>query len=341
MIELKNLHKTYLRHGKQVTALETVNLKVNKGDIFGVIGYSGAGKSTLIRLVNYLEKPTSGTVVIDGRAMSAYTPAQLRQAKQGIGMIFQHFNLLETRTVAQNIALPLVLVGMDKKAIQRRVDELMDFVELSGKEHAYPKELSGGQKQRVGIARALANHPKILLCDEATSALDPQTTTAILALLKRINQEQRITMMMVTHEMEVVKSICSQVAVMEKGRVIEQGRTLAIFGNPQHQSSRHFVNAVIDEDLPIRVLENLGQQKSYPVFRLEFLGNSAREPVVNELILQDKVQVNILFANMTEIDGTILGSMFTQIRGDAPAVEDALAFLRGRGVKVTQGSAYV
>ncbi len=341
MIELKDLHKTYLRHNKEMTVVEAVNLKVNKGDIFGVIGYSGAGKSTLIRLVNYLEKPTRGEVVIDGRAMSAYSPPQLRQVKQGIGMIFQHFNLLETRTVAQNIALPLVLAGMDKRAIQRRVDELIDFVELSGKAQTYPSELSGGQKQRVGIARALVNHPKILLCDEATSALDPQTTAAILALLKRINEQQKITIMMVTHEMEVVASICSQVAVMEQGRVIEQGSTLEIFGDPQQPTTRHFVNALIGEDLPIRVLENLGKQKSHLVFRLEFLGNSAREPVVNELILQDKVQVNILFANMMEIDGTILGSMFIQISGNAAAIEDAVTFLRNRGVKVTQRGVYV
>ena len=221
MIEMKGVSKEYIRKEIRTLALNDVSLKVNKGDFFGVIGYSGAGKSTLVRLINYLEQPTAGNVFINGVDLSTYTVGQLRKVRKNIGMIFQHFNLLNSKTVFQNIAIPLVLSKMDKKKIKARVDELLDFVGLADKAESYPNELSGGQKQRIGIARALASNPSILLCDEATSALDPQTTDSILQLLKRINEEYKITVIIITHEMSVIQKVCNRVAVMENGEIID------------------------------------------------------------------------------------------------------------------------
>lgn len=336
MIQFKNIYKTYLRNGVETEALKDVSLHIEKGDIFGVIGYSGAGKSTLIRLVNDIESPTRGEVIVDGRNLASYTPKELRLAKKNIGMIFQHFNLLETKSVAENIALPLTLNGKHAKAeIDARVEELLNFVELPDKKHAYPRELSGGQKQRIGIARALANNPKILLCDEATSALDPQTTIAILDLLKKINREQGVTIMMVTHQMEVVEYLCNKVAVMEKGRVVETGRTIDLFGNPEQPTTKSFVRTVIGDSIPERVLANLDDPSIKDIYRFEFLGRSAQEPVINELILKGDVVINILFANMIEIEGNILGSTFVQMKGAPEKVEEAIAFLRFHGVRVT------
>lgn len=335
MILFQNIQKIYEKDGHSLTALQDVNLHINEGDIFGFIGYSGAGKSSLIRLANQLEKPTSGEVVINGQNIAHHSAAEIRAHKKSIGMIFQHFNLLETKTVAQNIAMPLILSSFNKHEIDQRVDDILAYVELSDKKHQYPGQLSGGQKQRVGIARALINNPKILLCDEATSALDPQTTQSILSLLKKINKEQNITILLVTHEMEVIEQICNRVAVMENGRVVEEGTILDIFAKPQHPTTQKFVRTVLNEEIPERVLHNLEHQNN--VYRLEFLGSSAQQPVVNELILQDKVKINILFANMKEISGVVLGSMFVQIIGDDLAIKDAVDFLRQRGVAVNQG----
>lgn len=336
MIQFKQIYKTYLRNGVETEALIDVNLQIEQGDIFGVIGYSGAGKSTLIRLVNDIESPSQGKVFVDGRDLSTYTPKELRLAKKNIGMIFQHFNLLETKTVAENIALPLRLSGKHTKAeIDQRIDELLQFVELPDKKHSFPRELSGGQKQRIGIARALVNNPKILLCDEATSALDPQTTIAILDLLKKINKEQGVTIMMVTHQMEVVEYLCNKVAVMEKGRVIETGRTIDVFGNPEQATTKSFVRTIIGDSIPERVLQNLDDPTLADIYRFEFLGRSAQEPVINELILKGEVVINILFANMIEIEGNILGSTFVQMKGAPQKVEEAIAYLRFHGVRVT------
>ncbi|EMD1717783.1 methionine ABC transporter ATP-binding protein [Providencia stuartii] len=335
MITFKNIQKVYEKEGHSLTALQDVNLQIHEGDIFGFIGYSGAGKSSLIRLVNQLEKPSSGEVIINGKNIAHHSATETRAHKKSIGMIFQHFNLLETKTVAQNIAMPLLLSGVDKKEIQRRVDDILAYVELSDKKHQYPGQLSGGQKQRVGIARALINNPKILLCDEATSALDPQTTQSILSLLKKINREQNITILLVTHEMEVIEQICNRVAVMEAGRVVEEGTVLEIFSEPQHPTTKKFVRTVLNEEIPERVLHNLEHQSN--VYRLEFLGASAQQPVVNELILQDKVKINILFANMKEISGVVLGSMFVQIVGHDEDIDQGIAFLRQRGVAVNKG----
>ncbi|EKT63788.1 methionine ABC transporter ATP-binding protein [Providencia burhodogranariea] len=336
MITFQNIQKIYEKEGHSLAALKDVNLHVNEGDIFGFIGYSGAGKSSLIRLVNQLEKPTSGEVIINGENIADHSPAEIRAHKKSIGMIFQHFNLLETKTVAQNIAMPLLLSGVDKHEINRRVDDILAYVELSDKKNQYPGQLSGGQKQRVGIARALINNPKILLCDEATSALDPQTTLSILSLLKKISREQNITILLVTHEMEVIEHVCNRVAVMEAGRVVEEGTVLDIFANPKHATTQKFVRTVLNEEIPERVLHNLEHQNN--IYRLEFLGSSAQQPVVNELILQDKVKINILFANMKEISGVVLGSMFVQIVGDESHITEAIDFLRQRGVAVSKGA---
>ena len=335
MIIFENIKKTYIKNKQQVHALNDINLTVDTGDIFGLIGWSGAGKSSLIRLVNQLEKPTSGIVKVDGVDLNKLDVKAQRAHKKKIGMIFQHFNLLESKTVAQNIAIPLVLQGINKEEIERRVEAMLSYVDLSGKKASYPSQLSGGQKQRVGIARALITEPSILLCDEATSALDPQTTLSILKLLKQINSERNITILLVTHEMEVISSICNKVAVMEKGQVIEQGSVLDIFSAPQQETTKKFVSTVINAEIPEAVLESLTEQGN--IFRLEFLGDSAREPVVNELILKQLVEINILFANMREIGGVVLGSMFIQMNGTETDVDKAVAFLQGRGVKVERG----
>ena len=335
MIIFENIKKTYIKNKQQVHALNDINLSVDTGDIYGLIGWSGAGKSSLIRLVNQLEKPTSGTVTVDGVDLNKLDTKAQREHKKKIGMIFQHFNLLESKTVAQNIAIPLVLQGIKRDEIDRRVDAMLSYVDLAGKKQSYPSQLSGGQKQRVGIARALITEPTILLCDEATSALDPQTTLSILKLLKQINSERNITILLVTHEMEVISSICNKVAVMEKGQVIEKGTVLDIFSAPQQETTKKFVSTVINAKIPEAVLDSLVEQEN--IFRLEFLGNSAREPVVNELILKQLVEINILFANMREIGGVVLGSMFIQMNGIETDVEKALAFLQDRGVRVERG----
>lgn len=335
MIIFENIKKTYIKNKQQVHALNDINLTVDTGDIYGLIGWSGAGKSSLIRLVNQLEKPTSGIVKVDGVDLNKLDVKAQRAHKKKIGMIFQHFNLLESKTVAQNIAIPLVLQGLNKEEIERRVEAMLSYVDLSGKKASYPSQLSGGQKQRVGIARALITEPSILLCDEATSALDPQTTLSILKLLKQINSERNITILLVTHEMEVISSICNKVAVMEKGQVIEQGSVLDIFSAPQQETTKKFVSTVINAEIPEAVLDSLTEQGN--IFRLEFLGDSAREPVVNKLILKQLVEINILFANMREIGGVVLGSMFIQMNGTETDVDKAVAFLQERGVKVERG----
>lgn len=340
MIKFENVSKQYERNGITTQALQNINLTIQKGDIYGIIGYSGAGKSTLVRLINFLEKPTQGNVIIQNQLLNQLSNPQLRQVRRKIGMIFQHFNLLESKTVYENIAIPLVLIKKDKQAIKQKVYELLEFVGLSDKAHSYPKELSGGQKQRIGIARALANDPDILLCDEATSALDPQTTQSILELIKKINDQYKITVVLITHEMHVIEQICHKVAVMEKGKIIEHGNVLDVFGHPKHKTTQNFVSSVINDQIPAGVVENLleieGDKNNIKLFKLEFLGRSASEPVMNSLILQQKVVVNILFAHMSEIEKTVLGSMFVQLKGSDSNIEQSVHFLREHGVNVTE-----
>jgi len=336
MIEFKDISKQYELKGQTLRALNRINLQIPTGSIFGIIGYSGAGKSTLIRLINLLERPTSGQVIINGTDFTALDAKSLRQERTQISMIFQHFNLMQTKTVAANIEMPMKLLGWSKAEREKRLEELLDFIDLKHKRHAFPDELSGGQKQRVGIARALANHPKILLCDEATSALDPQTTKSVLQLLKRINQEQGITIVMVTHEMDVIETVCDYVAVMEKGDVIETGSTLQIFSQPQHPTTKNFIQTVLQQNLPVNILANLENQNHHSIYCLKFLGSSAQETVIQGVIKQFDISLNILFANMTEINGSVIGQMFIQLLGDPAQITAAMQYLRDNGVQVDQ-----
>lgn len=341
MIELRNVYKTFTRKEVKIEALKGISLKVEKGDIFGVIGYSGAGKSTLIRLVNYLERPSEGQVLVDGYDLGAYSDKELRAAKKNIGMIFQHFNLLESKKVFDNVAIPLVLLKKGKAEIRKRVEELLEFVGLSDKAGSYPSELSGGQKQRVGIARALASNPSILLCDEATSALDPQTTQSILQLLKRINAEYNITVMIITHEMSVIQEICNKVAVMEEGRIIEQGSVLDVFGEPKHLTTQNFVKTVIQNSMTTSVRRTLKTEQGSRVYKLNFAGESASEPVLYEIIRSYGVKVNILFANTTEIQETTLGTIIVQLQGEPAQMEAALNYMKQHEVRVEEVKSYV
>lgn len=336
MIEFKDISKQYELKGQTLHALNQINLQIPTGSIFGIIGYSGAGKSTLIRLINLLERPSSGRIIINGTDFTALDAKALRQERASIGMIFQHFNLMQTKTVAANIEMPMKLLGWSKAEREKRLEELLDFIDLKHKRHAFPDELSGGQKQRVGIARALANHPKILLCDEATSALDPQTTKSVLQLLKKINEEQGITIVMVTHEMDVIETVCDYVAVMEKGDVIETGSTLQIFSQPQHPTTKNFIQTVLQQHLPVNILTNLENQNHNSIYCLKFLGSSAQETVIQAVIKQFNISLNILFANMTEINGMVIGQMFIQLLGDAQEIQAAIKFLEQHGVQVDQ-----
>lgn len=336
MIEFKNISKNYQLKGQTIRALDQINLSIPDGSIFGIIGYSGAGKSTLIRLINLLERPNEGQVIINQKDFTALDAKTLRQERANIGMIFQHFNLLQTKTVAANIEMPMRLLGFSKAEREKRLNELLEFIDLKHKKDAFPDELSGGQKQRVGIARALANHPKILLCDEATSALDPQTTKSVLELLKKINKEQGITIVMVTHEMDVIETVCDYVAVMEQGKVIESGSTLEIFSQPQHPTTKTFIQTVLQQQLPIKILNNLENRNHHSIYSLQFLGTSAQETVVQAAIRQFDISLNILFANMTEINGAVIGQMFVQLLGDAELIQQTIQFFEQHGVKVEQ-----
>ena len=334
MIEFKNISKHYQLKDQTIRALDQINLVIPEGSIFGIIGYSGAGKSTLIRLINLLERPNEGQIILNQKDFTALDARSLRQERANIGMIFQHFNLLQTKTVAANIEMPLKLLGIPKAEREKRLNELLEFIDLKHKKDAFPDELSGGQKQRVGIARALANRPKILLCDEATSALDPQTTKSVLALLKKINQEQNITIVMVTHEMDVIETVCDYVAVMEQGKVIETGSTINIFSQPQHPTTKNFIQTVLQQQLPINILKNLENQNHNSIYCLQFLGKSAQETVVQAVIKKFDISLNILFANMTEINGTVIGQMFIQLLGDPLIIQQAIEFLKQNGVQV-------
>ena len=337
MIELQHIDKIYHTSSGDLHALKDINLTINEGEIFGIIGLSGAGKSTLVRCINMLEKPTSGKVIVDGQEMTAIGEEQLRKARQNIGMIFQHFNLLSSRTVFGNIAFPLEIQGLDKAAIQKKVEPLLDLVGLKDRADHYPSQLSGGQKQRVGIARALASDPKVLLCDEATSALDPQTTESILNLLRDINKRLHITIVMITHQMNVVKEICDRVAVIENGEIIEQGSMVDIFTNPQKATTREFVASIQHNDLPDFV-RKLDIHKDYKagdkaLVSLSFIGDSAGEPIVSVLIKEYDTNVNILTANIENLQDTPFGTLLIEVEGDEAHLKKALDYLHERKVK--------
>ncbi|OOM14527.1 methionine ABC transporter ATP-binding protein [Clostridium saccharobutylicum] len=342
MIVLKDICKVFNRKGTKVEALKGVNLEIEKGDIYGVIGFSGAGKSTLIRMVNYLEQPTSGEVIIDNKNLGKLTAKELRDVRKQIGMIFQHFNLLESKTVFDNIAIPLVLNHTPKKEIERRVNELLKFVGLENKAKAYPDELSGGQKQRIGIARALATNPLILLCDEATSALDPQTTDSILQLLKKINEEYNITILIITHEMNVIREICNKVAVMEKGRIIEKGNLLDVFGDPQEETTKNFVRTVVHDEVPQVILDEINyEDNNSKVLKLKFIGENSKKAILAESCSKFNIQPNILFANVTELQGNILGNLIVELKGRKEDIYNAHEFIKDKNVKTEEVINYV
>ncbi|WP_225760854.1 methionine ABC transporter ATP-binding protein [Citrobacter sp. Marseille-Q3906] len=328
MIVLKNISKVFTPGRLSITAVDDVNLTVEQGQIYGIIGYSGAGKSTLIRLLNGLEKPTSGSVIINGHDISAASGESLRQARLKISMVFQHFNLLWSRTVFENIAFSMQIAGAPKAKIKARVAELITLVGLSGRENAYPSQLSGGQKQRVGIARALANNPDVLLCDEATSALDPQTTDQILDLLLDINRRFKLTIVLITHEMHVVRKICDRVAVMENGRVVEEGDVLSVFTHPQQPITRQFVRQVSQYAEEDEFNPQLASELGGVVIKLTFTGNRTHRPIVGELTLRYGLPFNILHGKMTQTAHGTFGQLWVHVVATEEQLSNILADLR-------------
>ncbi|WP_295751075.1 methionine ABC transporter ATP-binding protein [uncultured Oscillibacter sp.] len=338
MIELNHISKDFGSGPGQVHAVRDVSLSIEKGEIFGIIGFSGAGKSTLVRCMNLLERPTAGTVAVDGRELTALAAKELRQARKKIGMIFQHFNLMPSRTVFGNVAYPLRGSGLSKADIREKVQRLLDLVEIGDKAGAYPQQLSGGQKQRVAIARALANDPSVLLCDEATSALDPQTTKAILSLIKHLNETLGITVVIITHEMAVVKEICDRVAVMEGGRVVEQGEAFSIFARPREPVTQSFIRTtsnlqkieeLIAQDSPIVRLK-----PGELIVRLNYVERSPSEPVISEASRRFDVSLNIIFADIEIIQGAPIGGTVAIIGGERERVTAAVEYLIEKNVGV-------
>lgn len=336
MITFDNITKTYGGKAK-VQALKGISLTIHDGEIFGIIGKSGAGKSTLVRCINMLEKPTTGKVIIDDKELTAMSDSQLRQERKNIGMIFQHFNLLSSRTVYDNIAFPLELAGASKEVIKSKVQSLLELVDLTEREFNYPSQLSGGQKQRVGIARALASDPKILLCDEATSALDPQTTKSILSLLKDINKRLGITIILITHEMAVVKEICDRVAVIEGGVIKEEGRVIDVFTNPTSDTMKEFVKSVINMELP-QGIRNMGlsdqpSPDSHMLVRLRFKGNATNEPLVVQVARKFGIDVSVLYGNIDYIQNVPFGYLIIVIMGDMESQTKAYSYIKSQPVE--------
>ena len=338
MIELKNITKTFEHKGKKNIALSNISLSVSEGKIVGVIGESGAGKSTLIRCVNLLERPNSGEVWIDGQNLMELSPSKLTSARRNIGMIFQHFNLLSSRTVFDNIAFPLELNHTPKTKIKNRVYELVEMVGLTDKLDSYPANLSGGQKQRVAIARTLANNPKVLLSDEATSALDPSTTRSILSLLKDLNKELGITILLITHEMDVVKQICDDIAVMNGGKLIEQGSVSEIFSNPKTELAQRFISSSLHLEIPVdykKRITHMPEEGKHPLLKLQISGNTVDEPVLSEISRLFDINNNIISAQMDYAGGVKFGVMLTEIIGTISKEMAAIEYLKSKNIKVT------
>lgn len=338
MIHLQNIQKRFAGTAGTIEALKGVSLEIRKGEIFGVIGKSGAGKSTLIRCINMLERPSAGQVTIDGLELTSLPEHELRDVRKKIGMIFQHFNLLSSRTVFDNVAFPLELSGKSKADIEKEVLPFLELVGLSDKKDQYPSQLSGGQKQRVGIARALASQPKVLLCDEATSALDPKTTKSILDLLKDINRRLGLTIVLITHEMQVIKEICDRVAVIEDGLIIEEGSVLDIFTKPQQPTTREFISSIISHDLPEifanTVFSPTPTSDSTLILRLSFIGHVAEEPIIAAMLRRYNVDASILYGNIDHIQQTPFGTLIIELSGDQTDIQNALAYLRSRDLGI-------
>ncbi|MFK4567340.1 methionine ABC transporter ATP-binding protein [Enterococcus sp. UD-01] len=334
LIELQHVKKQFSGKNGQVTAVNDVSLSVNQGDIYGIVGYSGAGKSTLVRLLNGLELPTDGEVIIQGQNVAKMTNSELRQFRKKIGMIFQHFNLLWSRTILENIMLPLELAKVPKKEREARAQELLALVGLEGRGDAYPSQLSGGQKQRVGIARALANNPEILLCDEATSALDPQTTDEVLDLLLEINKTLKLTIVLITHEMHVIRKICNKVAVMELGQIVEEGDVLQVFKHPQQAVTKRFVQQELEpeEDTKELLNELIKENPAGLVVTLQFKGDNANEPVISQAIRQFAVDINVVQGQVQQAKEGAFGTLTVMVTGASAEIEKALAFFNEKEV---------
>ena len=338
MIELTHISKNFASGGRTVHAVQDVSLSIGKGEIFGIIGFSGAGKSTLVRCINLLERPTSGSVTVDGKEMTALSARELRQARKKIVMIFQHFNLMPSRTVFGNVAYPLRGSGLSGEQIADKVHRLLELVGIGDKAEAYPKQLSGGQKQRVAIARALANDPNVLLCDEATSALDPQTTKAILRLLKNLNEKLGITVVIITHEMAVVKEICDRVAVMEHGRVVEQGEVFNVFADPRQEITRSFIHTtsnlrkieeLIEEDSPVVQLK-----PGELIVRLSYIQRNVSEPLISTVSRKFDITLNIIFSDIAIVQNAPIGGTVAIISGERAQITQAIAYLIEKNVGV-------
>ncbi|WP_428827944.1 methionine ABC transporter ATP-binding protein [Azonexus sp. IMCC34842] len=343
MIQLDNIVKHYSGAQGPVEALSGIDLGIKPGEIFGIIGRSGAGKSTLIRCINLLERPTGGRVRVAGRELTALDKTELRTARQEIGMIFQHFNLLSSRTVFANVALPLEVAGLARADIETRIAPLLDLVGLSEHRERYPTQLSGGQKQRVGIARALASHPKVLLCDEATSALDPETTRSILALLKDINQRLGLTIVVITHEMQVIKALCDRVAVLDSGRIVEQGEVFSVFTQPEHPVTRTMIRDVLGQDIPPGLLERLSQShlaRGGRLFRFSLTSEETDAPLISQLSRNYHLDINILHGQIDEIQGRPYGSFLVLVEGAAERQEAAWTWARQNGIRVERADVH-
>ena len=338
MIRLENVSKTFTDSNKEVHAVNNVSLTINDGDIFGIIGFSGAGKSTLVRCINLLEKPTEGKVFVDDAEITALSGKELRKARKKIGMIFQHFNLMPSRTIFGNVAYPLRGSGLSKEEIKEKVHHQLELVEISEKENAFPSQLSGGQKQRVAIARALANDPNILLCDEATSALDPQTTKSILKLLQQLNQTLGITVVVITHEMAVVKEICNRVAVMDHGDVVEEGEVFHVFASPKEPLTRSFIKTtsnlqkieeLIEADSPV-----VATKKGELIVRLTYVEKNTSEPLISTVTQKFGIILNIVFADVEIVQNAPIGGTVAIVSGEGSRIDEALQYLRDKNVGV-------
>lgn len=340
-IVIENVCKTFLTKDGTVDALKNISLSIESGDIYGIIGMSGAGKSTLVRCMNFLEQPSEGRVLIDGKSLGDFSEKELRKQRESIGMIFQHFNLLMQKSVLENVCFPLYIQGKKKQEARKRAEELLEIVGLKDKKKSYPSQLSGGQKQRVAIARALASDPKILLCDEATSALDPQTTSSILELLKDINKRFGITIVIITHQMSVVREICTHVAIMNEGQVVEQGLVSEIFSRPKSAVAKEIIRRDSGTDVETKASGLPGEIQSGTIIRIVFSENSAFEPVISNLVLNFHEPVNILRADTKNVGGVAKGEMVLEFMKDSKNVEAMKKYLEERGLAVEEAPEYV
>ena len=344
MIDLRGITQVYKGSQGPVEALRGIDLHIASGEIFGIIGRSGAGKSSLVRVINLLNRPTKGEVIVDGRDLTKLGDTELRAARRDIGMVFQHFNLLSSRTVYDNAALPLELAGMSKDAIRARLEPLLKLVGLSHLADRYPSQISGGQKQRVGIARALASQPKVLLSDEATSALDPETTRSILDLLRQVNKELGVTVVLITHQMQVVKQVADRVAVIEAGRIVEMGPVIDVFTRPQQAITKSLIDEIVPQELPASVLEHVRDLSAQAVsqgttgrlWRLAYSGEKAYQPILSKLIREYQLDLSILHGQVDEIQNQTFGSLAVFVSGESARLEATVAELRAQGVLVNE-----